>query len=36
MIRELKTSDKQEWEKLFKGYGDFYKASINDGILTTV
>ena len=36
MIRELKPSDKQEWEKLFKGYGDFYKAPINDEILTTV
>ena len=36
MIRELKSSDKQEWEKLFKGYGDFYKAPINDEILTTV
>ena len=36
MIRELKTSDKQEWEKLFKGYGDFYKAQINDEILSTV
>ena len=36
MIRELKSSDKQEWEKLFKGYGDFYKTAINDEILTTV
>ena len=36
MIRELKPSDKEEWRKLFKGYGDFYKAPINDAILTTV
>ena len=36
MIRQLKPSDKQEWEKLFKGYGDFYKAQINDEILSTV
>ena len=36
MIRELKPSDKEEWRKLFKGYGDFYKAPINDDILTTV
>ena len=36
MIRELKSSDKQEWKKLFKGYGDFYKTQINDEILTTV
>ena len=36
MIRELKPDDKVEWEKLFKGYGDFYKAPINNEILTTV
>jgi len=36
MIRELKTSDKEEWEKLFKGYANFYKTPINNEILMTV
>jgi len=36
MIRELKSSDKKEWEKLFKGYGDFYKTPINSEILISV
>ena len=36
MIRELKPSDKKEWEKLFKGYGDFYKTPISNEILITV
>jgi len=36
MIRKLKPSDKKEWEKLFKGYADFYKTPINNKILITV
>ena len=36
MIRELRPTDKKQWDKLFKGYADFYKAPINDKILTTV
>ena len=34
MIKESKSSDKQDWDKLFKTYVDFYKTQINDEILT--
>ena len=36
MIREIKLKDKEEWEKLYKGYADFYKVEMNDEILATV
>ena len=36
MIRPIKTEDKKDWEKLYRGYADFYKVKMNDEILTTV
>ena len=36
MIREIQLKDKEQWEKLYKGYADFYKVKINDKILQTV
>jgi ribosomal protein S18 acetylase RimI-like enzyme len=36
MIREIQLKDKEKWEKLYKGYADFYKVEINDKILQTV
>ena len=36
MIREIKTSDQDEWEALYRGYADFYKVEMNDEILKTV
>ena len=36
MIRPIKIEDKKDWEKLYKGYADFYKVEMNDEILTTV
>jgi len=36
MIREIKLKDKEEWEKLYKGYADFYKVEMNSQILKTV
>ena len=36
MIREIKLSDKEEWEVLYKGYANFYKVEMNDEILKTV
>ena len=36
MIREIKLKDKEEWEKLYKGYADFYKVEMNNQILKTV
>ena len=36
MIRAIKIEDKKDWEKLYKGYADFYKVEMNDEILTTV
>ena len=35
-IRSIKEEDKKDWEKLFKGYADFYKVEMNDEILKTV
>ena len=32
--RQLK--DKVQWEKLYKGYADFYKVEMNDKILQTI
>ena len=25
MIREIQLKDKEQWEKLYKGYADYYK-----------
>ena len=36
MIRQIKQEDKKDWEKLYKGYADFYKVEMNDEILATV
>ena len=36
MIREIKLKDKEQWEKLYRGYADFYKVEMNDKILQTV
>ena len=36
MIRNLKETDRQNWEKLFQGYAEFYKVPMNNDILNTV
>ena len=36
MIREIQLKDKEEWEKLYRGYANFYKVEMNDKILETV
>ena len=36
MIREIKLKDKEQWEKLYKSYADFYKVEMNDKILQIV
>ena len=36
MIRELQLKDKNQWEKLYKDYADFYKVKMNNKILQTV
>ena len=36
MIRELLSSDKQQWEELYKAYAEFYKVPMNNEILSTV
>ena len=36
MIRQIKLEDKKDWEKLYRGYADFYKVEMNDEILATV
>ena len=36
MIRDIQLKDKKQWEKLYKGYADFYKVEMNDKILQTL
>ena len=36
MIRHIKKKKKKDWERLFRGYADFYKVEMNDEILKTV
>ena len=36
MIREIQLKDKEQWEKLYKDYADFYKVEMNNKILQTV
>jgi len=36
MIRNIQLKDKENWEKLYRGYADFYKVEINEKILQTV
>jgi ribosomal protein S18 acetylase RimI-like enzyme len=36
MIRYLEEYDRENWEKLYNGYADFYKVSMNTGILDTL
>lgn len=35
-IRNIKLSDKQDWQKLYRGYAIFYKVKMNKAILDTV
>ena len=35
-IRNIKLSDKQEWQKLYRGYAIFYKVKMSKAILDTV
>ena len=36
VIRKIQLRDKEQWEKLYKGYADFYKVEMNEKILQTV
>jgi len=36
MIREIQLKDKEQWEKLYRGYAVFYKVEMNNKILQTV
>ena len=36
MIRDIQSKDKEQWEKLYRSYADFYKVEMNDKILQTV
>ena len=36
MIRDIEIKDKDEWEKLYQGYADFYKVEITEKILNTL
>ena len=36
LIRNIKPSDKEDWQKLFYAYADFYKVEMNSIILNTV
>jgi ribosomal protein S18 acetylase RimI-like enzyme len=36
MIRKLEQKDKENWDKLYKGYADFYKVQMNTEILDTL
>ena len=36
MTREIQLKDKEQWEKLYKGYAVFYKVEMNDKILHTL
>ena len=36
MIRKIQLKDKEQWEKLYRGYADFYKVEMNNKILQTV
>ena len=36
MIRKIQLKDKERWQKLYKGYADFYKVEMNNKILQTV
>ncbi len=35
MIRHIQLKDKEQWEKLYRGYADFYKVEMNNKILQT-
>ena len=36
MIRKIQLKDKKHWEKLYKGYANFYKVEMNNEILQNV
>jgi len=35
-IRSIKLSDKEDWQKLYQGYAEFYKVEMTKTILNTV
>ena len=36
LIRNIKLTDKENWQKLYHGYAEFYKAEMSPTILNTV
>jgi len=36
IIRNIKLSDKEEWQQLYYGYAEFYKVEMTQNILNTV
>tara|TARA_B100000035_G_scaffold132574_1_gene112652 strand:- start:1194 stop:1625 length:432 start_codon:yes stop_codon:yes gene_type:complete len=36
VIRQIKTEDRNDWEKLYKSYAEFYEVEMNDKILQKV
>ena len=35
-IRSIKLTDKEDWQKLYQGYAEFYKVEMTQAILNTV
>ena len=35
-IRSIQLNDKEDWQKLYQGYAEFYKVEMNQTILNTV
>ena len=35
-VRKIQLKDKEQWQKLYKGYANFYKVEMNNQILETV
>jgi ribosomal protein S18 acetylase RimI-like enzyme len=35
-LRKIQLTDNKQWEKLYRGYADFYKVEMNDKILQTL
>ena len=36
LIRNIKPSDKKDWQKLYKGYAEFYKVEMSPTVLNNV
>ena len=36
IIRHINTNDRDNWQKLFSGYAEFYKVEINASVIETV